>query len=244
MQKIILFFFSQIFLLGVFWNDYVPWVAIESERNLCGEFTRGTALNPNWLPEWWVIQEENIGDQSIQDYCIESDYSYAGVPIWDAFISDERAWAEYLARKSIISSRSTNPSLYSLDANITRKEIMKIIINTSDIKEELEECRYIFADVEGDWWCKYIEAALLQWYIAWNEWFRPDDYVSISEALKLIFNARWISKRYETGSWQEDYISSAYYLWYTENKENNYTQVATRWWIFSTLAKSYDDFQN
>jgi len=191
-----------------------------------------------------MIRDNALEGQSILKYCKENNYRYAWVPIWDTFISNERAWAEFLARKKIISSRSTYPSLYNLGENITRKEIMKIIINASEVKEELEECKYIFADVEWDWWCKYIEAALKSWFITWNEWFRPNDNVSISEALKLIFNARWISKRYNTWDWEQDYISSAYYLWYTENKENNYTQAATRWWIFSALAQSYDDFQN
>jgi len=191
-KKLFIFFYSQFMFLGVFWAEYTAQIALNDELNLCGSFTRGTTENPNWLPEGWKVTKGQEEAESIEDYCIESSYRYAGVPIG----------------------------------------------------EELEECRYIFADVEGDWGCKYIEAALENWYIAWNEWFRPNDTVSKSEALKLIFKARWIEKRYDTRNWQEDYISSAYYLWYIENKPETHTENATRWWIFSALAKSYDDFEN
>jgi len=229
--------------LGVFWAEYTAQIALNDELNLCGSFERWTTEKPNWLPDGWRVIP-NPTKEPIDNYCIESAYRYAWVPIWEAFISDERAAAEYLGRSKVLVSHSLQPSFYNLDSNISRKEVMKIIINSSELSEELEECKYIFADVDGDWGCKYIEAALEHWYIAWNEWFRPDDTVSKSEALKLIFKARWIVKRYDTGNWQEDYISSAYYLWYIDNKPSAYTENATRWWIFSALAESYDDFEN
>ena len=80
------------------------------------------------------------------------------------------------------------------------------------IEKIIESCRKIFSDVSTDWGCKYIESALEYDFIESNLRFRPNENVTKVEALKLIFQARNIEKRYTTLYWQEDYISSAYYL--------------------------------
>jgi len=58
-------------------------------------------------------------------------------------------------------NHSLDPSNYLLDADISRKELMKIIIQASGI-ETRDSCKNIFSDVEDDWGCKYIETALSQ----------------------------------------------------------------------------------
>lgn len=247
---------SQVlYILGAFWNDFQRYYVIEPDKNLCGSFERWSSVEPNWLPEGWravylyddiftpFLENINCETWDIANCCKENWYRYAWVPIWQQFISDERAWAEFLASKDIINTRSYNPHEYNLDSYITRKEMMKIVMNVS-WEELLSECREIFDDVDNDWGCRYIESALEYWYITWNEAFRPSDIVTQTEALKLIIQATWIGKSYDTWVWQEDYISTAYYLWFIDEKYTYYNEKATRWWIFSAAAKTYSDFSN
>ncbi len=255
MLKKILFllFFSQIYYLWVFWladNDYY---VIQKEKNLCGVFTKWTSRYPNWLQEWWeaIFLDTSLKTRfslnpyckswSIWNCCRDMGYKYAWVPIGQTYISLERKSAEFLARKNIIQIRSFNPHEYKLDKMISRKEITKVIMNISNEKVE-DTCEWIFADVLYDWGCKYIESALKHAYITWKQGFRPDENLTKAEAMKLILLARWIGKRYETNFWQEDYISTAYYLWYIDEKFSDYNTFATRGWIFTIVAKTYKDF--
>jgi len=170
-------------------------------------------------------------------------YRYAWVPIWISSITQERKAAEFLSSKGIIENQSFQPDSYNLNASINRKEVMKVIINSSWVLID-NNCSSSFDDVINDWGCKYIEAALQQEYIAKNQIFRPNDEITKTEALKLIFKARNINKSYNTNSWQDDYISTALYLGFLDEKYSNYNEIATRWWIFTVLAKSYIDFKS
>ncbi len=250
-KKILLvFFFSQIFCLWVFWEEENEvYFVVESSSNLCWEFIKWTAEKNNWLPNWYeavFLNDEintkfvtNLSCQSwnISACCKELWYRYAWISIGQKDISEERSATEYLARKNIIMTHSFDPANYMLDSSITRKELMKIIMKISKEKVR-EECREIFTDVKNDWGCKYIESALEFWYIAWNQKFRPNDFVTKSEAIKLILQAQNIKKRYQTTSWQQDYISTAYYLWFIDQKFNSYNEFASRWYIFSTVSRS------
>jgi hypothetical protein len=100
-------------------------------------------------------------------------------------------------------------------------------MNISEI-EISDDCREIFTDVQTDWGCKYIEKALENNYIEGNDLFRPNENVTQTEALKLIFKAKNIEKAYNTDFWQEDYISTAYYKGYIDQKYAHYNQSATR----------------
>lgn len=251
---LISFLLSQIVYLGVFglseWGIYV----IDQNENLCWEFIRWNAQNPNWLPEWWMAVEkdeklaadffwnDNCKNSSTENCCRSNWYRYAWRAIGVRTIPEERRAAEFIAGKKIIESHSLKPESYNLNEIVTRKEIMKVIINASNTQVQ-EVCREIFLDVEYDWWCKYIETALEQWYITGNQKFRPNAPLTKTEALKLIFKSRSIDKAYTTNSWQEDYISTALYLWFIDEKYWDYNKVATRGWIFSVLAKTYQNFK-
>lgn len=247
--------FSHICILGVFWDEDKSFYVVEKERNLCGEFTIWDKASPNWLPDNWqaifldnALQESFLWDIICEtlwvDACCKSQwYRYAGIPIGVEFISWERKSAEFLAGKGIIEKNSFNPSAYNLEENISRKEVMKIIIGLSDLEIQ-NECKGIFTDVENDWACKYIESALESDYIVWDGPFRPNENITRTEALKLIFKAKNIEKAYTTEFWEEDYISTAYYYSYIDEKYSNYSQAATRWWIFSVAWKTYEDFKN
>ncbi|NUJ97847.1 S-layer homology domain-containing protein [Candidatus Gracilibacteria bacterium] len=159
-----------------------------------------------------------------------------------AFSGSEGVAANFLAGKGYITNNSTNVSAYRLDDGITRKEFMKIVakINGATVAEK---CEKKFSDVDaGDWGCKYIEWALSKGFVAKNTSFRPNDSITITEALKLIFKARNIEKKYNTSSWQADYINSAYDLGMIGEKYSNYTSLATRGWIFFVSSKTFSDF--
>jgi len=81
-------------------------------------------------------------------------------------------------------------------------------------------------------------------FIEWLQGFRPNDRVTKTEALKLIFKAKNIEKSYNTSYWQEDYISTAYYKGYIDEKFKNYNETASRWWIFLTASRTFTEFTN
>jgi len=228
-QKILFIFFLSQLLLGV-WN----------------------AQKQNWLPSWWIgvslnqdTQRSFSGNTScntgkVESCCKSEWYRYAWIPIGLEAVSSERKWAEFLTHKWIINNHNLAPSRYNLSEQISRKEIMKVIMNMSE-KDISLECNEIFSDVDADWWCKYIESALKYEFIVENKNFRPNDSISRVEALKLVFKARNISKAYDTWFWEEDYISTAYYYWYISEKFSDYNKIADRWWIFALAAKTYSD---
>lgn len=156
---------------------------------------------------------------------------FADSPIW--------TWkADYLAENWIINNNSDNPDDYRLWDPITRRETMKIIIKLAWIEVQ-DKCEWKFKDVKSDdWWCKYIETALNSWYITKNESFRPNDNITKSEVLKLIFKAKNISKIQETTNWQEDYEKTAIYYKIITDDFKDYDSVAKRWWIFAAVANA------
>jgi hypothetical protein len=252
--KIIINIFLSLFItVGVFWLSEDSYYVINTEENLCWDFTKWSSWNSNWLPDNWeaifltpekennFLEDISCLESDVANCCVSQWYRYAWIPIWVEYISDDRKWAEVLGSKSIIETKSFNPSDYNLIENISRKEMMKIIMNISEIVIA-DNCREIFTDVQADWWCKYIESALENDFITWNQMFRPDDSITKTEALKLIFKSQRIEKLYNTNSWQEDYISTAYYKWLIDEKYTNYNQLATRWWIFSVAGKTFPEF--
>jgi len=117
--------------------------------------------------------------------------------------------ANFLAWKWIIVDQSANPSAYNLDSAIQRQAVMKVVMKLSG-KNITDACRGEFSDVDtNDWPCKYIEAALDNWYIATNNTFRPYDYITMTEAMKLVLKAKWIEKVQVTDNWQNDYMMTA-----------------------------------
>jgi hypothetical protein len=122
--------------------------------------------------------------------------------------------------------------------------VMKIIINSYEwYKWDITwtyKCLWKYKDVADDWGCKYIEKSLIEGFIEKWEIFRPDESISISETLKLIFKVKKKKKKYNTWDWQKDYIDTAYDLWLIYDKDINWTIEAKRWFIFLTLANAYN----
>ncbi len=148
--------------------------------------------------------------------------------------------ANYLADKWIIASVTTD-SEYRVEGTITRKEVSKIVAKLAGVTPP-EKCEGKFSDLTKDWGCKYIEWMLSAWYIAANPTFRPDDNITKSEAVKLIFKARKIEKKYSTSNWQEDYAKTASELGLVDTY-TDYDANATRGWIFRLAARWFEDYK-
>ena len=147
--------------------------------------------------------------------------------------------ANFLAKKTIINDNSSDTSKYNLDMTITRREMLKVMMNLSG-KTVGTTCSGKFSDMNSsDWGCKYAEAALANGYIAANKTYRPGDSVTQIEALKMIMQAKGLSKD-ENTDWRAGYISKAISegiidasFWYDE--------IAKRSWIFIVGANTYSD---
>lgn len=147
--------------------------------------------------------------------------------------------ANYLASKTYIKDYSSTPKEYRIGDNITRKEAMKIIANVAFLKVE-NTCAWKYKDVQDDWGCKYIEAALKAWFISQADKFRPDDNITNAEVLKLIFKARNLDRKFNTWEWAKDYVNSAIELKLIDQSNSEWNTDAKRGWIFVVIAKTFD----
>ncbi len=138
--------------------------------------------------------------------------------------------ANRLAILWIITDNSTNISLYNLNKTITRREMLKVMMNLS-WKNIWEECNWIFKDLKtNDWWCKYAESAIAFKFISQNDYFRPNDNISKIEAVKMIFQAKGITPN-NTDDWREWYITKWVELGLFKSF-NDFDTKVIRGWIF------------
>ncbi len=161
--------------------------------------------------------------------------------------------ANFIASKSYISDFSGATNEYRINDNISRKEVMKIIMNIAkenwfswEYKDLIDwnKCVWKFKDVINDWGCKYIEAALSTKFIESQDNFRPDDNITVNEVLKLIFKAKKIEKKYNTWDWGKDYLDTAKDLWLILDDKTDWSLQAKRWFIFLVIANSFDYFES
>lgn len=147
-----------------------------------------------------------------------------------SYTKEEIDAADYLAYKWVISSKEMKDE-YNLGNWITRREMLKVMINLSWMQVE-EKCENTFNDLDSsDWGCKYAEFALNLNMIAKNDIFRPDDNVSKIEALKMIFKSIKL-EREDNEDWKEAYVNTAFEEWIIKSSFTDYDSVAERWWIF------------
>jgi hypothetical protein len=117
--------------------------------------------------------------------------------------------ANRLASLGVIVDSSSNPSAYNLGSSITRREMLKVMMNLSSVAVS-DTCEGKFSDLpKTDWGCKYAEAALNAGFIAANPKFRPNDLVTEAEALKMIMQAKGIAKKDGVADWAEAYRQAA-----------------------------------
>lgn len=160
--------------------------------------------------------------------------------VW-AYTNNDINSANFLAEKWIINDHSTYVLDYNLNDFITRREMLKVMMNLS-WKTLTENCTWVFSDMNmQDWGCKYAESALREWYIAKNQTFRPDDLVTQIEALKMIMQAKGIIQD-KTSDWRVWYVSSAQKNNIISENYLDYNLRALRSWIFTSSARTYSEY--
>lgn len=116
--------------------------------------------------------------------------------------------AAALAAANIISAQ-TSEAGYKLKEKISRREMLKVMMNLSSV-EVTDTCEGKFSDLPAsDWGCKYAEAALKAGFIAANPKFRPADAVTAAEALKMVMQAKGIAKAEGVTNWADAYLQAA-----------------------------------
>lgn len=149
--------------------------------------------------------------------------------------------ANYLAGIDVIVDHSSNVEMYKLEHDITRREMLKVMVNISG-ETVMDSCNGSFSDLHSDdWGCKYAETALSKGFIAANDHFRPDHSVTEAEALKMIMQARGIMPD-ESNDWREGYNSKALLAGVIDSDISMDDSAAMRGWIFETAARTYSDF--
>ena len=168
---------------------------------------------------------------------------------YSVFDVNENA-ANFLAEKWIIQDHKYSPENYALNSGITRREMLKVMMNLSG-KKVPNTCEWKFEDFSsGDWWCKYAEAALTNDFIAANTNFRPDDNVTQAEALKMVMQVRNIKPQYELYGEEVTDWRRAYFLWASSALVDReliwwamfeYDAFAKRSFVFTISARSYTE---
>jgi len=149
--------------------------------------------------------------------------------------------ANFIASKGIINNNVNNVPAYMLGNHITRREMLKVMMNLSE-KSFPDTCTGKFQDMRStDWGCKYAEAALANGFIAANQNFRPDDLVTQIEALKMVMQAKGITQA-TTTDWRVGYVQTAQEQKIISESYIEYNFPALRSWIFTTSARTYPDF--
>lgn len=181
-----------------------------------------------YLHEKWIIS----------NYLIDSMW---GMEDFKTIVRSSFSSTDSKYKKNVEAAVTLVVKNYRLWDTITRKEVAKIVVKIAG-GEPAEKCEWKFKDVANDWGCKYIEWMLEKWYIKPAENFRPNDNITKSEAIKLLFKARGIQKIYNTDNWQKDYAMTAFDLGLSEIY-TDYNVNAVRGWIFVIASQSYDEFK-
>lgn len=163
------------------------------------------------------------------------------IPQSIAYTDYDLTAANFLAKEWIIKNWNNNPEKFELDNNITRREMLKVMMNLSWLEVQ-DKCDWSFKDlISSDWWCKYAEKALNWSFIAPNEYFRPNDNITKIESLKLIMQAKYLAKS-DAEDWRKWYVEAALTAGILNDSFDDYNTLATRWWIFNIWANTYSNF--
>ncbi|PID87379.1 hypothetical protein CSB07_01670 [Candidatus Gracilibacteria bacterium] len=163
------------------------------------------------------------------------------IPQTIAYNDYDLSAANFLAKEKIIKDWSNQPEKFELNNNITRREMLKVMINLSGLKVE-NKCDGNFKDLtSSDWSCKYAEKALKASFIAANENFRPNDNITKIESLKLIMQAKYLAKS-NAKDWRKGYVEAADKAGILNESFDDYDTLATRAWIFDIGANTYNNF--
>ncbi len=96
-------------------------------------------------------------------------------------------WARAYIIKLVIRGIIDNVAYYNPNADLTRAEFLKIVINTTGWVVPTANLNIPFNDVSTDtWYAKYVSLALSKGMIRSDTRFRPNDSISRAEATKIL----------------------------------------------------------
>ena len=159
---------------------------------------------------------------------------------WTISNSDMVKSANKLADMWIINNHSDSPSEYNLSDNVLRQEIAKMsafIAQKNLWLQLVKSCENKFWDITkekpNDWVCIYVESLVKKWLISANKAFNPENFISKTEALKMMLEAAWFTDIYSDASkWQEQVVWFAVERWILDSF-SDYNTLATRGFIFT-----------
>jgi len=126
----------------------------------------------------------------------------------------------YVKESGIVNGYSNGT--YGPENNINRAEFLKIIVEATYEREEIDDCiqnndtgawdNVFFPDVpKSDWYAKYVCLGKIKAIIKGDEdgFFRPADKINFVEAAKIIVQSfRYAERVGETAPWYKKYISA------------------------------------
>lgn len=146
--------------------------------------------------------------------------------------------ANKLAGLGVIADQTSNVSAYRLGDTITRREMLKVMMNLNGSTVE-NKCEGKFTDLPAtDWGCKYAEAALAKGFIAANATFRPNDNVSKAEALKMVMKAKGVEKDASATTWEKAYVNAAVTAGLIDASFTDYSTASKRGFTFTAAANA------
>lgn len=132
---------------------------------------------------------------------------------------------------------------------ITRLEFLKVVFLFFNIELHSDNKNY-FIDISSySWWKKYVDTWVRLWYISTqNRYFRPNDFISRIESLKIILKINKVDlSQFEYKDRFNDVVSN---LWYSNiveyaarnklfNFDKNFypNKKVTRWELVYILSK-------
>ncbi len=156
---------------------------------------------------------------------------------------EELEAANFLGNLWVIESKDS-ATKYNLDKNITRREMLKVMINLSWLTIK-DKCEWKFTDMDSsDWWCKYAETALKNGMLSANLKFNPDSKVTKAEALKMIMQSKWIKKMDAYDDWKANYVGAAHKGWLIDTEFSNYNTKEKRGIVFKTSMNAINKAPN
>lgn len=152
--------------------------------------------------------------------------------------------ANFLASKWIIVDKSLFPSEYKLNDFVLRQEIAAVTLGIKNISKNTN-CKNIFKDVAfwkpNNWACYTIEALVENNLIAKNNFFRPEDKITKSEAIGMIVKSTYDNEyKFDFSkwwNWQKQVVDFAVSKWIVWDF-SDYNNFATRWFVFSVAEKA------
>ncbi len=164
---------------------------------------------------------------------------------WEDDVSD----VDFLVNKWLVVKRDSL-DLYRLNDPILRQEILGLAMKIRNFQSPAwYVCRNIFRDVlynkPNTWACPIVEYAADTGVISKeNSYFRPEEYITNSEALAIIMKAaavpisQYQSSNLTIPAWQVNVIGTAYNHGFIGTTDYDYpNQRATRWSVFAIVRK-------